>query len=360
MAKTPDQLPFSPYEKIAANLADWLGDDEAAFRAAHKTEWIVTEKIHGANFCFVTDGSQIHCAKRKGFLPEGEDFFGHKVVLKRLERSILALFALLKSRDTRVELVSIYGELYGGKYPHPDVPPVPGVSHVQTGVWYSPRIEFCAFDVGVQKEGLPGRIYLEQEEARKACMEAKIPFVRPLFRGSYEDAFAYPIGFETTLPALLGLPSLGPTNKAEGVVLKPARALLIPRREALIRPVVKRKIDSFAEDARFHQAKKWATPAPSQKEPEVLETLKQEISSLVNENRLNAAISKVGPTSANDPERMAQVLSLIREDLHEELVAKHKAKLQTLSPSETIVLGHHLNTEVNALVELYIGPIPEE
>ena len=48
-----------------------------------------------------------------------------------------------------VEHVFLYGELYGGQYPHPDVDPVPGLQAVQTGVYYSPHIEFCAFDLRV-------------------------------------------------------------------------------------------------------------------------------------------------------------------------------------------------------------------
>lgn len=355
MPSSPPDLPFPVYEKIAESLADWLGDDEAAYRASSKATWIVTEKIHGANFCFLTDGSVIHCAKRRELLAEDEDFFGHRTVLARLAEPIQALFAKLRREDGRTRLVYVYGELFGGGYPHSDVPAVPGVSPVQTGVWYSPRIEFCAFDVGVLREGGAERVYLDQDEALTRCEEAQIPFVRPLSRGSYEDAIAFPLGFETTLPATLGLPSLGPTNKAEGVVLKPARAIVVPRRPGVIRPVIKRKIAEFAEDMRFHQAEKWAAPPPT---GATLDLLRYEASLLVNENRLHAAVSKVGPARADDPARLAAVLSLVREDLDAELAARHGAALAALSPWESAELARYLDGEARALVELYLGAPP--
>lgn len=48
-----------------------------------------------------------------------------------------------------LEKIFIYGELFGGEYPHPEVNPVSGVQAIQTGVYYSPRIEYCAFDIAV-------------------------------------------------------------------------------------------------------------------------------------------------------------------------------------------------------------------
>lgn len=348
--------PFSPYEKIAESLAAALGDDEAAHRAASRAEWIVTEKIHGANFCFVTTGEEVRCAKRKGFLADDEDFFGHGVILGRLAGGVRAVFARVKAREPKATLVFVYGELFGGGYPHPDVAPIPGVQPVQTGCWYAPGIEFCAFDVGFVREGISERVYLDQDEAREACEDAGVPFARPLFRGRYEDAFAHPLGFETTIPARLGLPSLGPSNKAEGVVLKPARALVVPRRAGVVRPVVKRKIPEFAEDERFHEAEKWSGPRPSSASP--LDWLVHEASSLVNENRLNAAVSKVGPTRPGDTARLGEVLALVREDLEMELRARHGEALRALSPAETRALAAHLDGEARALIELYLGAAP--
>jgi len=356
MTSPSSDPPFSPYEKIAESLAAALGDDEAAHRAASRAEWIVTEKIHGANFCFVTDGDEVRCAKRKTLLADDEDFFGHRALQTRLAPAVRDVLTRAKARDPNASRVFVYGELFGGGYPHPDVSPVPGVEPVQTGCWYAPGIEFCAFDVGFVRAGESERVYLDQDEAREACETAGLLFARPLFRGRYEDAFAFPIGFETTIPARLGLPSLGPTNKAEGVVLKPARALVIPRRAGVLRPVVKRKIPEFAEDERFHEAEKWgASGSPRAPSASPLEWLLHEASSLVNENRLNAAVSKVGPTRPGDTARLREVLALVREDLDAELAARHGEVLRGLSPAESRALAAHIDGEARALVELYLG-----
>jgi hypothetical protein len=233
---------------------------------------------------------------------------------------------------------------------------VPHVSPVQTGCWYSPGIEFCAFDVGVIGEGEQERVYLDQDEAARLCEAAGIPFARPLFRGSYGDAFAFPLGFETTLPARLGLPSLGPSNKAEGVVLKPERAIVVPRRGGVLRPVIKRKIAEFSEDERFHEAEKWALrPAPTDA---ALEWLKHEASSLVNENRLHAAVSKVGPARPEDSARLGEVLALVREDIESELGARHGDAVRGLSAADARALARFIDGEARALVEVYLGAAP--
>jgi hypothetical protein len=49
--------------------------------------------------------------------------------------------------------VLLFGELCGGRYPHPEVPPDARVEAVQTGVYYSPTIEFYAFDIALELAG---------------------------------------------------------------------------------------------------------------------------------------------------------------------------------------------------------------
>lgn len=358
MPLPPDAFPFPPYEKIAESLAAWLGDDEAAYRAVSRSSWIVTEKIHGANFCLVTNGEAIRSAKRKAFLPDEEDFFGHRALVATLRPSVLGLHAEALAEDPRIALVYVYGELFGGGYPHPDVPPVAGVSPVQTGCWYAPGIHLCVFDVGVLHAGAAERIYLDQPVAARLCESAGLRFAVPLARGTYEDALAFPLGFETTVPALLGLPSLGATNRAEGVVLKPASAIVVPRRAGSIRPVIKRKIPEFSEDERFHGAQRWsAPPAPAAGVP-ALDLLRAEASLLVNENRLAAAVSKVGAVRAGDSARLAEVLSLVQEDLHEELGRRCGPALGALSGTEAQELSRFIEGEARALVELYLGTPP--
>lgn len=50
-------------------------------------------------------------------------------------------------------LVCRYGELFGGKYPHPDVAAHPDVRPIQSGVYYCPDLRFAAFDVAWSRDG---------------------------------------------------------------------------------------------------------------------------------------------------------------------------------------------------------------
>ena len=65
---------FKSYDRIAESPSYWL-IDEKEFRRLSKLDWIVTEKIHGANFCLITDGTKLWGAKRKAVLSEKDDFF---------------------------------------------------------------------------------------------------------------------------------------------------------------------------------------------------------------------------------------------------------------------------------------------
>ena len=43
----------------------------------HTTEemWVATEKVHGTNFSFIHDGTQLICAKRNSLLKDSDKFF---------------------------------------------------------------------------------------------------------------------------------------------------------------------------------------------------------------------------------------------------------------------------------------------
>lgn len=341
---------FTGYERIAESLERWLGDDEAAYRALAHVEWIATEKIHGANFCLATDGAAIRAAKRKAFLDDDEDFFGHRAMLDRNAEAVRRVFALAHARDPRIARVLVYGELFGGGYPHPDVPVNPAVQPVQTGCFYSPNIELCAFDLRVIHADAEEGEYADYDVAAAIFAEAGLLHARPLFRGSYEDAIAFPIGFESHLPALLGLPPIA-GNKAEGVVIKPVRPVVVPRRAGSIRPVIKRKIAEFSEDVRFHQAEKWVAPVVP---TGGLEQLLWEVYPLVTEARLDAAISKVGRPEAGDSARRAQILALVIEDLTTEVRERQPIVMSRLGAAEAASLASAIVGEATALVDLHL------
>ncbi len=234
---------FISYEKIAESSSQW-NLSPSDYRAFNKTDWVVTEKIHGANFCIFTDGEILRFAKRKQFLEPGEDFFGFKSFETQLFTQVRELFQILQTSFNHPLRVSIYGELFGGEYPHPDVPP-------------TPNIQFSAFDIAAIANHNPAsRTDLDYNQTLHLCNLVGMFCSSPLFIGKYDAAITYNPEFESTIPALLGLPELPFTNKAEGIVIKPVKSIPIATPKGKIRPILKIKIPSFCE-TRFHQAQKW-------------------------------------------------------------------------------------------------------
>ena len=218
---------YVSYEKISESLNKW-NFTEADYRVFRKTDWIVTEKIHGANFGLVTNGSEVRFAKRKEFLQPEEDFFDYQCLKHPLVEQVKKIFKILQAERNDLLKVFVYGELFGGEYPHPDVPAVPHVQAIQTGIYYSPKIEYCAFDMAVEIKGnLVTRNYLDYDKALNLFQQVGIMGSKPLFIGKYEEALAYSPEFDSTIPALFGLPKLPFRNPAEGIVIKPNKSIYV-------------------------------------------------------------------------------------------------------------------------------------
>ena len=193
---------WSRYPKIADSSAPIMS------RALLSTEWLCTEKAHGANFsAAVACDGQVHFAARSGLLAASDNFYGYKsqgldayLVPRVLAlRTALVRDGFVTANDTLV----VYGELCGGHYPHPAVPAVAGgVGPVQRGVWYSPALVFIAFDIAVVPVAADaaagdGRLadvalssshqrtrFLDFDVARAASIAADLRFTQPLRRGT--------------------------------------------------------------------------------------------------------------------------------------------------------------------------------
>jgi hypothetical protein len=82
---------FSGYEKMPPSLKK-LGLSESDFSELEKPKWVVTEKVHGANFSFVYKNGTLRFAKRKAYLSWTDDFFGFQLVVNKIESNITPLF----------------------------------------------------------------------------------------------------------------------------------------------------------------------------------------------------------------------------------------------------------------------------
>lgn len=351
---------YVSYDKISENLNKW-NLTESDYRVFKKTDWVVTEKIHGANFGIVTDGAEVRFAKRKEFLQPEEDFFDYQSLKSQLVEQAKEIFKILQGEQNQLLKVFVYGELFGGEYPHPDVPAVPHVQAVQTGIYYSPKIEYCAFDMAVEIKGnFVLRDYLDYDKALSLFQQVGIMGAKPLLIGKYEEALAYKPEFGSTIPALFGLPKLPFKNPAEGIVIKPLKSIYVETPKGKVRPILKIKIPEFSEDSRFHQATKWTsqkfTPLPTPTQGlSIEEELSQEMLALVTETRLSNVISKIGRVSGSDGGRKQQLVQLLMQDVLETFNEEWESIFSALSGESQQILMEQLHQECLKLVEVYFN-----
>lgn len=338
-------MDFQAYEKMPSSLKK-LHLNEQEFAQLHKIDWVLTEKVHGANFSFVYENQVLGFAKRKARLDWSDDFFGFQLVAQQLEDKILDLFEDL-SLDFPAEKYTLYGELFGGAYPHPDVAVIQDLNAIQTGVYYSPNIQFCAFDIAI--ETTEYRYYLDYETALSYLEKAGVFHAKVLYQGSLTACLEFDIAFDSFLPNLLDLPPLD-SNLVEGVVLKPLHNILPPSDPSYFRPTLKLKNESFAEELKFHQAQKWSFTTTKKTNGENLNFLLLDLRNYITKNRLNNVLSKIGYLDFENKKRLKEIKISYLEDVWQDFNLEHEEILDLLVPKEQEWLQNRLLAEIKTLL----------
>ncbi|NOQ71030.1 MAG: 2'-5' RNA ligase [Crocinitomix sp.] len=336
---------FSGYEKMPTSLKK-LGLDENDFSKLEKFKWVVTEKVHGANFSFIYEEGTLKYAKRKAYLNWEDDFFGFQLVVNQIEDNIIRLFEDISSQISGNKYI-IYGELFGGKYPHPDVDANPEVQAIQTGVYYSPTINFCAFDIAI--ENSETKYYLDFETSLSYFESHKIFHVKPLLVGKFADALNFNTRINSTIPKQLELPELN-ENLIEGVVIKPYNQL--DSVATAVRPIVKLKNKEFDEEKKFHQAEKWNYVPNVTSKSEDLTFILDELRNYITLSRLESAISKIGALNFNDQDRVSEIKNEFLRDTLVDFNENNDDLLIELSQEEKDWLNERVQSEINKIVSL--------
>ncbi|MFC9619424.1 RNA ligase family protein [Streptomyces sp. NPDC056930] len=301
-------------------------------------EWIAVEKVHGAHFAVVCDGTGVHPAKRRELLGDDalDGFFGVSRIWPVLSVAAARFASATRSAWGDAAVVTIYGELAGGCYPHPDVPAVAGVEPVQTGVWYAPGLHWLPFDASVEEA--EGKWWISDRALREAAAAAGLTCVPAVGYGALNRLQELPCAFPTRVPGLFGLPELA-DNLAEGYVLKPAGEWQEAGPAGVgRRPVVKVKQKAFAEDERFDGARPYL--APPQGAAGVPAWLLVQASALLTPARAAAAVSKLGPHTPVDAV-VEEITRDVTEELSEDLGGMEETLLRAL--------GHALRPGVRSL-----------
>lgn len=268
--------------------------------------WVALEKLHGAQLVVASDGASIHVGKRKAWLEADQPFFGWQLIAAELAAGVRAI-----ARQAGAAQTVVYGELVGGAYPHPEVAPIPGLSAVQTGIWYTPSLAWVAFDVLVATGDDDEGELLAHHEVEALAGAAGVRVPPCLLRGTRTELERVEVRFPTRVPAWFGLPPIA-NNLAEGVVLKPDARIA-----GAERPVIKRKLPEFDDD-RFGEAEAWSPGHLGEAE------LVQWAERMVSPARLASARSKVG----TDP---AQIIDEVALDVAIDLGLAFRAAWERLS-----------------------------
>lgn len=277
-------------------------------------EWCVTSKCHGASSSFISDGIEVKWAKRGSVLGPDENFYGIPAVAKVISPKILQLFANLK-KEKEFAILQVCGEIFGGWYPHPDVPKNTSAVRVQKGIYYSPDNMFYAFDIMLDGQ------YQDYDLCVKMFEEVGLFYAHILFRGTLQECLDYPDEFQTTIPDLLGLPKIE-NNTCEGVVIKP----IDPRYLGCgSRVILKNKNKKWSEKIKKPKVKTEFNF--SEAGQEVLDGVNE----LLTENRLKNVLSKVG--EIND-KQFGMLLGMFIKDTFEEYSKENSEKYNSLSKEE--------------------------
>jgi len=239
--------------------------------------WYSREKIHGANFSFITDGDTVRVASRTQFVDSG--FYNCSEVIEKYA-SCVRLFK--NEHYPNASEIQLYGELFG--------------KGIQAGVNYGDNKDFMAFDLRVDDT-----IVAINPDTASVLRKYAI-HCAPLI-GVYnnlEDALKESNEFPSRVATALYGTAINDDNTAEGLVLQPMTSTFLSNGS---RVLIKSKGDKWTEknkrkgsDSKTSVANPFTTVAEQ----------------YVNQNRLDAVLSKLGDISPND---FGKVIKLLSEDV---------------------------------------------
>jgi Rnl2 family RNA ligase len=304
-------------------------------------EFVVQEKVHGSNTCFVSDGKTVGFGKRTALIEAGEKFYDYEELLERYTPKVIALFSIIKKEIPNIKTITVFGEMFGGKYPHPDVKNDSKITVIQKGVFYCPMHEFYAFDLYVTTEE-SGR-YLSVDEMNTFFERGGFFYAGTLFRGTLDECLKFPNTFQSVISKQLGLPPIE-DNICEGIVIRPVVPAYLSNG---CRVLLKSKNERFAEKkaVKKREPKLFVEPSYSTMLNELLLVIEQ----YVTENRLNNVISKIGQISM--PKETGKLIGLFSKDILDDFLKENSGEYAAIEKSEQKILNRHVNFLATNLIK---------
>ena len=277
-----NELKFNKYSSIE-NTYQTLYLNKVRQIVPKDAIWDVTEKVHGANCCIITNGNDTKFAKRSGIIKEGENFFNYETVLEEFRPKIINAFNYIKKKyetnETIINLVQFYGF---------DI----------VIVYKSPEKE--------------GRFWLNPDEMADVFEKNDIFYSKSLFRGTLDECLEFNNAFQSNIPTWLGLPPIE-DNICEGVVFKPMVPYFFNNGDRIL---LKNKNERFSEKKKEKVHKVI---------PDLPEDVKKAISTVseyINDNRLNNVISHEGEFDM--PKDFGRLIKLFTMDILNDFIKEYK------------------------------------
>ena len=333
-------LEFKKYSSIENSFSREFMEHVVA-EMPQNLEYVVQEKVHGANTSFLCDGETVRFAKRTSILEADEQFYNYPELLERYRERVLRLFSDIKAKYPEVTHISVFGEMFGGLYPHDGVQKERKVSLIQYGVCYSPVHEFYGFDIYLFTED--GGRFLPVDEVNELFEAEGFFYAKTLFRGTLTECLKQPNAFQSKIAEWLGLPAIE-DNICEGIVIRPIVPMYLKNGS---RVLIKSKNERFAEKKSVKKRNKlFAEPVPYS---EALQALIAEGEAYVTENRLTNVVSHIG--EVHFPKDFGKVMGLLSKDVLDDFLKEHGGSYAALDKCEQKSLNKELNKLCTALVK---------
>ena len=295
--------------------------------------WIALEKVHGANFQFAICGNEVQVGCRSKFLDNPGSFYRADICVDRLLPTMQSI-----GKKYAGHTVRLFGELFGGHYPHKEVITCKHIHRIQKGVWYSPDIHFYLFDVMIDDKLLP------HTDVINIGNQFDLFTAEPLAIGKLSDMLDLDPVFKTTIPSRLGLPPIK-DNIAEGYVIKPNKPLFFRNGNRII---FKIKNERFAEKKAKRERRKQAlSDIISDSAISVYTELKR----YITENRLNNILSH-----GDKFDNFHQIQGAFMKDIIEE-ARNDGIELKPLAKSDKKVITRTLMKDIANVIRPHIHKI---
>lgn len=260
-------------------------------------EYIVTEKIHGANFSIMIDKDNIEYGKRTGKIMPGESFFGYEKTVEKYEAKFKKIQRLRIKDD--IKSIILYSEYYGG--------------NVQHEIFYSKDKHIKIFDIAINGELLCQRDTIKFLREMN-MLELFVPVIG-IFNG-LDSALDCSINFDSLVSETKG-------NLCEGVVIKPYIELFKINADKYF--YIKKKNEKFSVNPKNRVHTKYI---PTDNFQELLKIYKE----YFNKNRIDSVFSKYGVIERMD--QIGEYIKYITLDAKEDFLKDYKDEFLALNQKE--------------------------